>query len=160
MTVTGSTLRTTFSFFCLFPNFFRRKWRAAWLAPICALNWVPNEIFDEVMDIWKISSLYGDCGKSQICHDKTTVRSKTEPGNKFWTLKIRLSCSARVRRLEGILRCAHVKIFIVDYGNFPSQLSGFSKIFEDFDWAPVIFTQDVQRKTYRILLWIFFFKKN
>jgi hypothetical protein len=62
-----------------------------------------------------------------------------------------LSCSARVRRLTGILRRAHVTIFKVDYGDFQSQLSGFSRIFEDFDWAPVIFTQDVQQKTYGIL---------
>jgi hypothetical protein len=61
----------------------------------------------------------------------------------FWTLKIGLSSSARVRPLKGILRRAHVTIFIVDYGDFQSQLSGFSRIFEDFDWAPVIFTQDV-----------------
>jgi len=27
-----------------------------------------------------------------------------------------------------------------------------SRIFEDFDWAPVLFIQDVQRKTYEILL--------
>jgi hypothetical protein len=38
---------------------------------------------------------------------------------------------------------------------------GFSRIFEDFDWAPVIFTQDVRRKTYGILLhvWIYFFNR-
>ena len=134
-----------------------RKWRAARFA----MNWVPNEIFDEVMDIWKISSLYGDCGESQMCHDKTTFRLKTDPAIHFWTLKIGLlSCSARVRRLDrrltGILRRAHVTIFIVDYGYFRSQLSGFSRIFEDFDWAPAIFTQDVQRKTYGILLWKYF----
>jgi hypothetical protein len=37
--------------------------------------------------------------------------------------------SARVRRLIGILRCARVKIFILNnlaYGSFWSQLSGFS----------------------------------
>ena len=71
-----------------------------------------------------------------------------------------LSCSARVRRLKGILRRAHVTIFIVDYEDFQSQLSGFSRIFEDFDWAPLIFTQDVRRKTYWILLWKYFFPKN
>ena len=78
------------------------------------------------------------------------------------TCSFGLSCSARVRRLTGILRRAHVTIFIlvVDYWDFQSQLSGFSRIFEDFDWAPVIFTQDVQRKTYGILLWKFFFPKN
>ena len=84
---------------------------------------------------------------------------KLTPAINFWTLKIGLSCSARVRRLTGILRRAHVTIFIVDYGDFRSQLSGFSRIFEDFDWAPVIFTQDVQRKTYGILLWKYFFPK-
>jgi hypothetical protein len=35
-----------------------------------------------------------------------------------------------------------------------------SRIFEDFDWAPVLFIQDVQRKTYDILLWKYFFSKN
>ena len=88
-TVLVGILWTTFSFFCLFPSFFRCKWRAAWLAPICALNWVPNEIFDEVMDIWKIPSLislYGDFTRSQICHDKTTFRSKTDPTNKILNL--------------------------------------------------------------------------
>ena len=48
--------------------------RAICYNTICALNWVQNEIFDEVMDIWKISSLYGDCSRSQMCHDKTTFR--------------------------------------------------------------------------------------
>ena len=77
---------------------------------------------------------------------------KPTPSINFWTLEMGLSCSARVRRLTGILRRAHVMIFFVAYGNFRSQLSGFSRIFEDFDWAPVIFTQDVQRKTYWIFL--------
>jgi hypothetical protein len=81
------------------------------------------------------------------------------PAINFWNMKIGLSCSAQVRRLKGILRRAHVAIFIVDYGDFQSQLSGFSRIFEDFDWAPVIFTQNVRRKTYRILLWKYFFQK-
>jgi hypothetical protein len=62
------------------------------------------------------------------------------------------SCLIRVRRLTGILRRARVTIFIVAYGNFLFQLSGFSRIFEEFEWAPVIFTHDVQRKTYTILL--------
>jgi hypothetical protein len=74
----------------------------------------------------------------------------------FWASKMSLLCSARVRRLIGILRRAHVTIIIVAYGNFRSQLSGISWIFEDFDWAPVIFTEDVQRKTYGILLWKYF----
>jgi hypothetical protein len=75
-----------------------------------------------------------------------------------------LSCSGRVRRLTGILRRAHVTIFItVAYGNLRSHLSRFSRIFEDFDYAPVIFTQDVQRKTYGILyenIYIFTKTKN
>ena len=36
----------------------------------------PKRIFDEVMDIWKIFiliSLYGDCNRSQICHNKIIV---------------------------------------------------------------------------------------
>jgi hypothetical protein len=57
-----------------------------------------------------------------------------------------LSCPTRVHRLTGILRRACVTIFIVAYGNFRFQLSGFSMIFDDLDWALVIFTQDVQRK--------------
>jgi hypothetical protein len=43
----------------------------------------------------------------------------------------------------AILRRAHVTIFTVDYEDFQSQLSGFSRICEDLDCAPVIFTQDV-----------------
>jgi hypothetical protein len=37
-----------------------------------------------------------------------------------------------------------------------------SRVFEDFDWEPVIFIQDVRRKTYEILLkiYIFIFKKS
>ena len=31
-------------------------------------------------------SLYGDFTRSQICHDKTTFRSKTDPTNKFLNL--------------------------------------------------------------------------
>jgi hypothetical protein len=91
---------------------------------------------------------------------KLPFARKPTPAIHFWTLKIGLSCSARVRRLTGILRRAHVTIFIIDYGDFQSQLTRFSRIFEDFDWAPVIFTQDVQRKTYGILLWKYFFSKN
>ena len=122
-----------FFYFLLFPNFFSRKWRAARFATICALNWVPNEIFDEVMDIWKISSLYGDCGESQICHDKTTVRSKTDPGNKFLNPEntVGLSCSARVRRLTGIHDTSTRSCY-----NIYSRLWGLSvptfRIFEDF----------------------------
>ena len=70
------------------------------------------------------------------------------PPIKFRALEMGLLFSARVRRLTGMLRRARVTIFIVAYGKFQSQLSGFSRIFEDFDWAPVIFTQDVQRKTH------------
>ena len=91
---------------------------------------------------------------------KPPFDQKPTPPINFWTLEMGLSCSARVRRLTGILRRAHVTIFIVDYVDFQSQLSGFSRIFEDFDWAPVIFTQDVQRKTYWIFLWKYFFSKN
>ena len=98
--------------------------------------------------------------KARFAMTKLPFAQKPTPAINFWTLKIGLSCSARVRRLTGILRRAHVTIFIVDYGDFQSQLSGFSRIFEDFDWAPVIFTQDVQRKTYGILLWNYFFSKN
>ena len=56
--------------------------------------------------------------------------------------------------------CAHITIFIADYGNFWAQLSRFSRIFEDFDWAPVIFTQDIRGKTCRIFIWKYFFPKN
>ena len=98
--------------------------------------------------------------KSRCAMTKLHFGWKPTPAINFWTLKICLSCSARVRRLTGILRRAHVTIFIVDYEDFQSQLSGFLRIFEDFDWAPVIFTQDVQRKTYWILLWKYFFSKN
>ena len=89
---------------------------------------------------------------ARFAMSKPPFDQKPTPPINFWTLKMGLSCSARVRRLTGILRRAHVTIFIVAYGNFRSQLSGFSRIFEDFDWAPVIFTQDVQRKTYSIFL--------
>jgi hypothetical protein len=81
---------TTFILFWSFNNLFRRKWRAARFATICALNLALNEIFDEVMDIWKISSLYGDCRRNQICHDKTTFWLKTDPGNKFLNPENRL----------------------------------------------------------------------
>ena len=35
-----------------------------------------------------------------------------------------------------------------------------SRIFEDFDWAPLIFIQDVQRKTYYLLICKYIFLKN
>ena len=90
--------------------------------------------------------------KARFATTKAVFGQEPTPEIIFCILKIGLLCSARVRRLTGILRRAHVTIFIVDYGDFQSQLSGFSRIFEDFDWAPVIFTQDVRRKTYGILL--------
>jgi hypothetical protein len=98
--------------------------------------------------------------RARFAMTKPPFDQKPTPPINFWTLEMGLSCSARVRRLTGILRRAHVTIFIVANWNFRSQLSGFSRIFEDFDWAPVIFTQDVQRKTYRIFLWKYFFSKN
>ena len=56
---------------------------------------------------------------------------KPTPSINFWTLEMGLTCSARVRRLTGILRRAHIRIFIVAYGNFRSQ-QGPNKVFEDF----------------------------
>ena len=45
-----------------------------------------TNFFDEVMDIRKISSLislYSDCPRRQICHNKTTFQSKTVTTNNF-----------------------------------------------------------------------------
>ena len=160
----GSTLWTTFSFFCLFPSFFRRKWRAAWLAPICALNWVPNEIFDEVMDIWKIPSLislYGDFTRSQICHDKTTFRSKTDPTNKFLNSEngpIVFSSSSSTHRHTSTRSCC----------NIYSRLWGLSvptfRIFEDFRgfWLGTsnIYPRCPAKNILDFPMKIFFFKKS
>ena len=84
------------------------------------------------MDIWKISSLislYGDCTRSQICHDKTTVRSRTDPGNKFLNPENRLivfSSSSSTHRHTSTRSCY----------NICSRLWGLSvptfRIFEDF----------------------------
>ena len=121
-----------FSLVVVISELFRRKWRAAIFATICALNWVPNEIFDEVMDIWKIPSLislYGDFTRSQICHDKTTFRSKTDPTNKFLNLGngvIVFSSSSSTHRHTSTRSCY----------NIYSRLWGLSvptfRIFEDF----------------------------
>ena len=123
------TLNDSFFKILLFPNFFSREWRAARFATICALNWVPNEIFDEVMDIWKISSLYGDCSESQMCHDKTTFRLKTDPSNKFLNsenMLIVFSSSSSTHRHTSTRSCY----------NIYSRLCGLSvptfRIFEDF----------------------------
>ena len=98
--------------------------------------------------------------KARFAMTKLPFAQKLTPAINFWTLKIGLSCSARVRRLTGILRRAHVTIFIVDYGDFRSQLSGFSRIFEDFDWAPVYLPRMSSENIYWILLWKYLFLKN
>ena len=121
-----------FFLFWSFSIVFRRKWRAAWLAQICALSWVPNEIFDEVMDIWKIPSLislYGDFTRSQICHDKTTFRSKTDPTNKFLNLGnglIVFSSSSSTHRHTSTRSCYNIysRLWWLSVPTF--------RIFEDF----------------------------
>mgnify|MGYP007108023261 CR=1 FL=1 len=84
------------------------------------------------MDIWKIPSLislYGDFTRSQICHDKTTFRSKTDPTNKFLNLGnglIVFSSSSSTHRHTSTRSCY----------NIYSRLWGLSvptfRIFEDF----------------------------
>ena len=95
---------------------------------------------------------------------KLPFAQKPTPAIIFWTLKIGLSCSARVRRLTGILRRAHVTIFIVDYGDFQSQLSGFSRIFEDFRgfWLGTnnIYPRCPAKNIWDFPMKIFFFKKS
>ena len=109
-----------------------RKWRAARFGTICALNWVPNEIFDEVMDIWKIPSLisfYSDFTRSQICHDKTTFRSKTDPTNKFLNLGngvIVFSSSSSTHRHTSTRSCYNIYSRLLEL-SVPTF-----RIFEDF----------------------------
>ena len=81
------------------------------------------------MDIWKISSLYGDCTRSQMCHDKTTCWLKTDPSNKFLNSENRLivfSSSSSTHRHTSTRSCY----------NIYSRLWGLSvptfRIFEDF----------------------------
>ena len=81
------------------------------------------------MDIWKISSLYGDCSKSQMCHDKTTFWLKTDPSNKFLNSENRLivfSSSSSTHRHTSTRSCY----------NIYRRLCGLSvptfRIFEDF----------------------------
>ena len=160
---TQHTLRLFF-LFCSFSNFFRCKWRAAWLAPICALNWVPNEIFDEVMDIWKfpsLISLYGDFTRSQICHVKTTFRSKTDPTNKFLNSEngpIVFSSSSSTHRHTSTRSCY----------NIYSRLWGVSvptfRIFEDFRgfWLGTcdIYPRCPAKNIWNFPIKIFFLKKS
>ena len=145
----------------LFPNFSRRKWRAARFATICALNWVPNEIFDEVMDIWKIASLYGDCGISQMCHDKITFWLKNDPTNKFLNLKnvfIVFSSSSSTKRHPSTRSCY----------NIYSRLWGLSvptfRILEDFRgfWLGTsnIYPGCPAKNILDFPMKIFFFKKS
>ena len=94
-----------------------------------SLNWVPNEIFDEVMDIWKISSLYGDCCESQMCHDKTTSGLKTDPSNKFLNTEnglIVFSSSSSTHRHTSTRSCYNIysRLWQLSVPTF--------RIFEDF----------------------------
>ena len=128
------------------------------------LNWVPNEIFDEVMDIWKIPSLislYGDFTRSQICHDKTTFRSKTDPTNKFLNLGnglIVFSSSSSTHRHTSTRSCY----------NIYSRLWGLSvptfRIFEDFRgfWLGTsnIYPGCPAKNILDFTMKIFFFKKS
>ena len=137
------------------------KWRAARFATICALNWVPNEIFDKVMDISKISSLYGDCGESQMCHDKTTLRLKTDPRNTVLNSENRLivfSSSSSTHRHTSTRSCY----------NIYSRLWGLSvptfRIFEDFRGfglgASNIYPGYPAKNILDFTMKIFFFKKS
>jgi hypothetical protein len=81
------------------------------------------------MDIWKISSLYGDCSEGQMCHDKTTFRLKTDPSNKVLNSEnglIVFSSSSSTHRHTSTRSCS----------NIYSRLWGLSvatfRIFEDF----------------------------
>ena len=113
------------------------------------------------MDIWKIFSLYGDCGESQICHDKTTVRSKTDPGNKFLNPENRLivfSSSSSTHRHTSTRSCY----------NIYSRLWGLSvptfRIFEDFRgfWLGTcnIYPGCPAKNILDFTMKIFFFKKS
>ena len=116
--------------------FFRRKWRAVRFATICALNWVPNEIFDEVMDFWKISSLislYGGCTGSQIRHDKRVFGQKQTPlmtlRNEFLNLenaRIVFSSSSSTHRHTSTRSCYNI------YSRLWGLLVPTFRIFEDF----------------------------
>jgi hypothetical protein len=56
-------------------------------------------------------SLYGDCTRSQICHDKTIVRSKTDLGNKFLNPENRLivfSSSSSTQRHTSTRSCYNI----------------------------------------------------
>ena len=90
---------------------------------------VPNEIFDEVMDIWKIASLYCDCGISQMCHDKITFWLKNDPTNKFLNLKngvIVFSSSSSTKRHPSTRSCYNIysRLWRLSVPTF--------RIFEDF----------------------------
>jgi hypothetical protein len=105
------------------------------------------------MDIWKISSLYGDCNRNQICHDKTTFRLKNDPINKVLNLGnvlIVFSSSSSTHRhtstRSGYDIYRRLWEFSVPTFRIFEVFRGF------FDWAPVMFTQDIRRKTYEILL--------
>ena len=85
---------------------------------------------------------------------------KNDPTNKFLNVKNRLivfSSSSSTHRHTSTRSCY----------NIYSRLWGLSvptfrifEDFEDFDWAPVIFTHDVQQKTYEIFIWKYFFSEK
>jgi len=116
------------------------------------------------MDIWKIPSLislYGDFTRSQICHDKTTFRSKTDPTNKFLNLGIGLivfSSSSSTHRHTSTRSCY----------NIYSRLWGLSvptfRIFEDFRgfWLGTsnIYPGCPAKNISDFSIKIFFFKKS
>jgi hypothetical protein len=82
---------------------------------------------------------------------------KIDPTDKFLNVKNRLilfSSSSSTHRHTSTRSCYNIysRLWQLSVPTF--------RIFEDFDWAPVIFTQDVQRKTYWILLWKYFFSKK
>ena len=113
------------------------------------------------MDIWKISSLYGDCSESQMCHDKTTFRLKTDPSNKFLNSENRLivfSSSSSTKRHPSTRSCY----------NIYSRLWGLSvptfRIFEDFRgfWLGTsnIYPGCPAKNIWDFPMKIFFFKKS
>ena len=113
------------------------------------------------MDIWKISSLYGDCSESQMCHDKTTFRLKTDPSNKFLNPEnglIVFSSSSSTHRHTSTRSCY----------NIYSRLWGLSvptyQTFEDFRgfWLGTsnIYPRCPAKNILDFPMKIFFFKKS
>ena len=92
------------------------------------INLIYSRVWDDLgtHELLKIPAfpIENSANQPEICRNKNDIRLNTDLFNIFWTLKMGLLCSTRVRRIRTLLRRARVELFIqlmAAFGpNFPN----------------------------------------